>query len=92
MGEAGQAHQDIELVGVGVLQHAPDKGGAKLRDGYRPGGAQDGVVGEAQILRGGEQAHGLRVVQADLLGVHPGEVLEHADHGRIVVAQHVQLE
>ena len=79
-------------MGLGVHQHAAGELGVELRDGHGAGWAQDGVVHEAQHLRGGEDAHGVPVVQRDLLRIHPGEILEHADHGGIIVAQHVQLE
>ena len=92
VGEAGQADQDIELVGLGVLQHPPDEGGAELRDGSAAGGPQDLVVLIAQHLGGLEDRHGLRVIQWDLLGVHPSQVLKHSDHSGVIVSQHVQLQ
>ena len=36
--------------------------------------------------------HGVRVVERDFAGVDAGQVLEHADHGRVIVAEHVELE
>ena len=57
-----------------------------------PVGPRMGSSTIAQHLRGGEDAHGVPVIQRDLLGIHPGEILQHADHGGIIVAQHVQLE
>ena len=91
MGKAGQPDQDIEFAGLGIHQHAPDEGSTELRDGHRAGGAQNRVVHKAQHFGGGEDAHGPRVVQGDLLGVYPGQILEHADHGGVVVSQHIQL-
>ena len=92
MGEAGQTDQNIELVGLGVLQHPPDEGGAELWDGGAAGGTQHLVVLIAQDLGGLEDGHGVPVVQGDLAGVHPGQVLQHTDHGGVIVAQHVQLQ
>ena len=93
MGKAGQPHQDIELVGLGVLQHAADKAGTKLRDGGTSRGTQDLVVLIAQGLGRLEDGHGVLVVQGDVgTGVHPGEVLQHTDHGGIIVSQHIQLQ
>ena len=66
--------------------------GVELRNGHGAGGAQQLVVLKAQHLGGGEDAHGVRVVQGDGPGVDPGEVLQHADHGGVIVAQHVQLQ
>ena len=93
VGEAGQPHQDIKLIGLGVLQHAPDKAGAELRDGGAAGGTQNLVVLIAQGLGGLEDGHGVLVVQRDVgAGIHPGQVLQHADHGGIIVSQHVQFQ
>ena len=93
VGEAGQTHQNIELVGLGVLQHPADKGGAELRDGGAAGGPQDLVVLIAQHLGGLEDRHGIPVIQRDVRpGVHSGQVLQHSDHGGIIVAQHIQLQ
>ena len=92
VGEAGQAHQGIEILGLGIHQHAPGEPGVELRNGHGPGGAQQLVVFKAQHPGGGEDAHGVRVVQGDGPGVDPGEVLQHADHGGVIVAQHVQLQ
>ena len=90
---AGQPHQNIKLAGLGLLQHAPDEGGTELRNGGAPGGPQNLVVFIAQHLGGLENGHGVLVVQGDVrAGVHPGQVLQHADHGGIIVSQHVQLQ
>src|SRR5699024_2886200 len=92
-GEAGQPHQNVELVGLGVLQHATDEGGAELRDGGAAGGAQDLVILIAKHLGGLEDGHGVLVVQGDVrAGVHPRQVLQHTDHGGVIVSQHVQLQ
>ena len=39
-----------------------------------------------------EQRHYLLVVQRNLRGVQPGQVLQHADHGGIIVSQYIQLQ
>ena len=90
--ETGQPHQNVEFGGLGLLQHAPDEGGAELRNGGGSGRAENRVVLVPQCLRGNEDTPGIRIVQRDGLGVHAAEVLHHADHGGIIVAQHVQLE
>ena len=91
VGEAGEAHQGVEVLGLGVYKHLPGEAGVELRDGHRPGGAQDFVVLIAQDLAGNKDRHGVRVVQGDFLRVHPGEILHHADHGGVIVSQHIQL-
>ena len=40
----------VEVVGLGVYEHLPGEAGVELRDGHRPGGAQDFVVLIAQDL------------------------------------------
>ena len=93
VGEAGEADQGVKLLRLGVHQHLAGEGGAEFRhaDGARV--ADDGVVvRQAQGRRGGEDGHGVRVGQGDFLGVHPGHILHHADHGGVIVAQLVQLE
>ena len=92
VGEAGQPDQNIELVGLGLLQHPPNEGGSEFRDGGAAGGAQNFVVLIAQRLGGLEDGHGVRVVQRDLPGVYSRQHLQHSDHGGIIVAQHVQLQ
>ena len=93
VGEAGQADQDIELVGLGVLQHAPDEGGAELRDGQCRRWAPEPCRPHSPAP--------WRTVKMDMVsgssrgifwGVHPGQVLQHADHGGVIVSQHVQLQ
>ena len=91
VGEAGEPHQGVEVLGLGIHQHLPGEAGVELRDGHGAGGTQDLVVLVPQHLAGGEDGHGVRVIQRDVVGVHAGEVLHHADHGGIIVSQHVQL-
>ena len=46
----------------------------------------------AQHLRGGKNTHGIRVVQGNSSGVDSGEILQHSDHGGVIVSQHIQLQ
>ena len=92
MGKAGQPNQNVKLRRLGLLQHPPDKGGAELRDGRGAGRAQNFVVLVTQDLGGDEDGPGARVVQGDDLGIHPGQVLHHANHRGVIVSQHVQLQ
>ena len=92
VGEAGKPYQSVEVLGLGVHQHLAGEAGVELRNGHGAGGAQHLVVLIAQHLAGDEDGHGVRVVQGDGLGVHAGEVLHHAHHSRVIMAQHVQLE
>ncbi len=91
--EAGQTNQRVEVGGIGVHKHLTGELGVELGDGHSPSGAQYRVVGKAQLFRGGEQAHGVLIVQPDVRpGVHTRQVLQHPDHGGVIVAQHVQLQ
>ena len=91
MAEAGQTHQGVEIGGLGVHQHAAGEAGVELRDGHGAGLAQNLVMLIAQHLGGGEDAHGVRIVQGDGTGVDAGVLLQILDHGGVIVAQHVQL-
>ena len=93
VGETRKAHEGREFVRLGVDKHLAGEVRAELRDADGAGLANDGVVvGQAQHLRGLENAHGVVVVKGDLPRVDAGGVLEHADHGRVIVAQLVELE
>ena len=92
VGEAGEPYQRVEILGLGVNEHLAGEPGVELRDGHGAGGAQNGVIFIAQHLAGNEDGHGIRVVQGDLMGVYPGEVLHHAHHGGVIVSQHIQLQ
>ena len=92
VGEAGEPHQRIEILGLGVNQHLAGEPGVELRDGHGASWPQNRVILIAQHLAGNENGHGLRVIQGDLVGVHPGEVLHHAHHSGVIVSQHIQLQ
>ena len=92
VGKAGEPHQRVEVLGLGVNEHLAGKPGVELRNGHGAGRPQNGVVLIAQHLAGNEDGHGVRVIQGDLVGVHPGEVLHHAHHSGVIVSQHVQLQ
>ena len=62
VGEAGEPHQGVEVLGLGIHQHLPGELGVELRDGHGPGGAQDLIVLKAQGLAAGKEAQGVRVV------------------------------
>ena len=92
VGVAADSHQEIELGRHGIQQNSPGEAGVELRNTNRTGGAQKLVVLIAQNLGGGEDGHGALVVQRDGLGIHTGHILHHADHGGVIVAQHIQLQ
>ena len=92
VGEAGEPHQCVEVLGLGVDQHLAGEPGVELRDGHGAGWPQNRVILIAQHLAGNENGHGVRVIQGDLVGVYPGKVLHHAHHGGVIVSQHIQLQ
>ena len=92
VGEAGQANQRIEILGLGIHQHTAGKTGVELRDRHRAGGTQQLVIFKAQHLGGCKDAHGIGVVQRNGLGVDTGQILQHFDHGGVIVSQHIQLQ
>ena len=92
MGEAGEPHQCVEILWLGVNEHLPGEPGIELRNSHSAGRPQNRVIFIAQHLAGNEDGHGVRVIQGDLVGVHPGEILHHAHHGGVIVSQHVKLQ
>ena len=62
VGETGEPHQGVEVLGLGINQHLTGELGVELRDGHGPGGAQDLIVLKAQGLAAGKEAQGVRVV------------------------------
>ncbi|CAN4043737.1 NADP-specific glutamate dehydrogenase, partial [Dysosmobacter welbionis] len=92
VGEAGEPYQRVEVLGLGIHQHLPGESGVELRDRHGAGGAQNLVVLVSQHFAGGEDGHGVRVIQGNLAGVDTGQILHHADHGGVIVSQHVQLQ
>ena len=92
VGKAGYTQQHIELSRLCLLQHTAGELGIEFRDCHCAGRAKHLVVLKAQLLRGGKQGHGGLVVQRNFAGIYSRQVLQHPDHGRVVVAQHIQLE
>ena len=92
MRETGQAQEGVKVLGLGVDEHPTGKAGAELRDAAGTGRPQHRVVLKAKHLGGAEDGHGVLVVQVDLLRVYSGQVLEHLDHGGVIVPQHIQLQ
>ena len=92
VGEAGEPHQCVEILRLGVNEHLAGEPGVELRDGHSAGWPQNRVILIAQHLAGNENGHGLRIVQRDLMGVHTGEILHHTHHGGVIVSQHIQLQ
>ena len=92
VGEAGQADERVEFCRLRLLQHSAREARAEFRDGDGADRPQNGVVFIAQHLAGREDRHGILIVERDFLRVDAGHVLQHTDHGRVIVAQHIELQ
>ena len=92
MGVATNSHQEVELLRHGVQQNASGEAGVELRHADGSRWAEQLVILVAQHLGAGKDGHGIPVVQGDELGVHAGHILHHADHGGVIVTQHIQLQ
>ncbi len=92
VGKAGDADQVCNAGGLGLVQNPPHKGGAKFRDAQCTGGASQLFLGQPQGFGGGEQGQHIFVIQRDVQIVHPGQALHHADHGGVIMPQHVHLD
>ena len=93
MREPGQTHEDVKALRLRVDEHLAREARAELRDTDRASLANNRVVvRQAERRRAAEDAHGVRIVERDLARVNAGHVLKHADHGRVIVAELVELE
>ena len=93
MGQSGDTHQVGKGSGLGVQKHLHGEFGAELRNPeVSEGPAVDVVRRDAKGRRILEQRHHLLVIQGDLRGIQSGQVLQHTDHGGIIVSQNVQLQ
>ena len=92
MGEAGDADELLHGGGPRFHEHAAHEARAEFRDAQRAGFPHDLLLGDAQGLGAGKQAHNLSVVQGDIAEVDAGELLQPVHHGRVVVAQAVELD
>ena len=90
--EAGKTHEGVEVLRLRVNEHLAREARVELGNGDRAGRTEQIVVLKAQHLRRGENAHRIRIVERDRAGVHAGEILEHTDHRRVIVAEHIELE
>ena len=90
--ETGDADEFLHGGGPRLHEHATHEARAELRDAQRAGFPHDLLLGDAQGFGAGKQAHHLAVVQRDFTEVDAGELLQPVHHGRIVVAQTVELD
>ena len=93
MGQSGDPHQVRKIFGLCIQEHLHGKVRSEFRD---PQGSQltaADILGRDAQGRGIlEQAHDLPAVQRDILyRIQADQVLEHTDHGGIIMAQDIQL-
>ena len=91
MGEAGKAQQRVEVLGLRVDEHLAREARVELGDCDGARGAEHFVVLVAEHLRRDEDRHRVGVVERDGASVHARQIFEHADHRRVIVAEHVEL-
>ena len=89
--QAGDADQLLHGGGLGVVQHAPHEGRAKFGNAEGAGGAVNLFRGNAQGLRGVEQAAHGGVIQGNVPEVDARQAAQLVDHGGVIMAQAVQL-
>ena len=93
MGKTGQTDQCVVFGRFGIHQHLAGKSGAKFRNAKGSGLPDDGIIlRQTQDFRGKEDLHRFLLSQFDLLGIHSGHILQHADHRRIIVTQFIQFQ
>ena len=82
----------VEVLGLRVDEHLAREARVELRNGNSARGAEHLVVFVAENLGRDEDRHRVRVVERDLAGVDARQIFEHADHRRVIVAEHIELE
>ena len=99
VGETGNSYQFREILRPRVFEHAADEGGAVFREAQRTDGdafISDGrrqfLRRQSQCFRRAEERQGLLVIEGNFQRVDAGDVLEHTNNFRIVVAQNIQLQ
>ena len=92
MGIATDTHQKIKLLRQCIQQNATGESGVKFRYAHSAGGTQQLIVFIAQDLGACENGHRSLVIQRNGFRIHPGHILHHADHGGIIMSQHIQLQ
>ena len=91
--KTGDPDQVRQVLRFCVDQHLDRKFRSELRDSQgSQRTAADILRFYAEGIRVLEQGHHLPVVQRNVDRPHPGQVLQHPDHGRIIMAQDIQLQ
>ena len=92
--QSGDPHQVGKIFRLGIDQHLHGEVGSKLRNAQSPQlAAADILRPDPQRLRTLEQAHNLLGIQRNILyRIQADQVLEHPDHGGIIVPQNIQLQ
>ena len=93
VGQPGDPDQIGKTGGLGIQEHLDHELRPKLRDAQSSQRTPADILRrDPQGLRTGKQGHHIRLIQRDLLGIRPGQIFQHTDHGRIVVPQDIQLQ
>ena len=92
MAQTGDPDQVRKMFWLRIQKHLDDKLRPKLRDSqgtHRT--AADILRGDPQRLRGSKQTHHGLVIQRDCGGIKPRQILQHTDHGGIIMPQNIKL-
>ncbi len=93
VGQTGDPHQIGKILRFGVDQHLHGEIRAELRHPQRPQpAAADVLRTDPQGRRILKQRHDLRAVQRNIRRVQSRQILQHTDHGRIIVSENIQFQ
>ena len=93
MGQSRDPDQVREGLRLGVAHHLDYEVGAELGNAKASQGAAVDILRlDSQSLCILKQRHDVLVIQWNGLRIQAGQVLQHTNHGRIIVSQNVQLQ
>ena len=92
MRQTGDTDQIGERLRLRVQKHLNNEIGTELRHAKTSKRAATDVLRlDAERLGALEQRHDLRVIERNRLRIKVRDILEHTDHGRIIVSENVEL-
>ena len=93
MRKSRNTYQVGKIFRLGIDQHLHGKVCTKLRDpeASQPAAA-DILRADPQSLRSRKQGHDISLVQRNCSCTDAGQILQHTDHGRIIVSKYIKLQ
>ena len=93
MSKSRDPDQIRKILWLGINKHLHGKVCTKLRHTQTAKLAPSNILrSDAQSFCAGKKGHNLFAVKRDLLGILFGQILQHTDHGRIIVSQNIKLQ